>query len=70
MTRKEARTRNWNIFMFRGMASRVCWITKALFESGLTKDEIETVVKFNNIMSNKMKLLNDKKENKKETQKT
>lgn len=64
MTRKEAQARNWNIFMFRGMAYRVCWITKALFESGLTKDEIKTVVKFNTIMNNKIKLLDDKIKNK------
>lgn len=38
--------------------------TKALLESGLTKDEIKAVAKLNKIMNNKMKLLDDKIKNK------
>ena len=47
---KIARRRNWNIYMFRGMAYRICQLTRNLSDNKLsTKDKI-TIVKFNEIM--------------------
>lgn len=54
-----ARERNWQIFMFRGMANRVSFITRDLFKVGLTQDEIKTVVKFNTLMSKKINELDE-----------
>ena len=47
---KVARKRNWQIYMFRGMAYRICQLTRNLSDNKLsTKDKI-TIVKFNEIM--------------------
>lgn len=55
----KARERNWQIFMFRGMAKRVAFITRDLFRMGLTQDEVRTVVKFNTLMNKKIKELDE-----------
>ena len=61
----KARERNWQIFMFRGMANRVATITRDLFKVGLTQDEIKTVIKFNELMDKKIKELDKIKAKKK-----
>ena len=55
----KTRERNWQIFMFRGMAKRVAFITRDLFEIGLTQDEVRTVVKFNTLMNKKINELDE-----------
>lgn len=62
----KARERNLQIFMFRGMAKRVAFITRDLFKMGLTQDEVKTVVKFNTLMNKKINELDEIKAKKKQ----
>lgn len=64
MTKKEAQTRNWNIFMFRGMAKRICNLTLKINSKKLTNEEKITIVKFNKIMIEEIDYLDSIKKHK------
>lgn len=58
---KVAKQRNWQIYMFRGMAYRICQLTRNLSDNKLsTKDKI-TIVKFNEIMHKQIDYLDSVK---------
>ena len=59
---KIARRRNWQIYMFKGMAYRICQLTRNLSDNKLnTKDKI-TIVKFNEIMHKQIDYLDSIKQ--------
>lgn len=60
----KAKARNWEIYMFRGMANRISAITRDIFNEELTNDERIALVKINDMMNKKLLRLDEIKKHK------